>query len=408
MEFRFVSRRPAGLKRYVESVWFARGRIDYPDERIAPTGSTVAVVVLGDPIRETPADGAGEALVAETGFLLGPHDRPVVNEPLGETHCVGIVTTPVGCEAVFGVRPATIRGRVVDLMTAWPAAGPLRQRLLDRAAAAALGGGAAGNRDHPGGNGTRMGDLADRNAADNALAHVAAGDGVADRGGGAAAATADGESADALLGVAAAATLGGGAAGNRDHPGGKGTRVGDLADRKAADNPLARVAAGSRVDDDTGHGDTDGDRASGDIADALLDLTTAAVAAAVEGAQVKDTGRCERAVAALEADPARSIGALATELGLSHGHLDHEFTEIVGLSPRVLARILRLRVLLARLDVYAPVPWSALAAELGWFDQSHFIRDFKRHTGVTPSEYVAAQRGSYTPDQAAPGFVPRR
>ncbi|MBB5787761.1 AraC-like DNA-binding protein [Jiangella mangrovi] len=93
---------------------------------------------------------------------------------------------------------------------------------------------------------------------------------------------------------------------------------------------------------------------------------------------------------------------------MSHGHLDREFTEVVGLSPRVLARILRLRVLLARLDVYAPVPWPALAAELGWFDQSHFIRDFKRHTGVTPSEYVAAQRGSFTPDQAAPGFVPRR
>ncbi|MBB5787762.1 DUF6597 domain-containing transcriptional factor [Jiangella mangrovi] len=130
MEFRFVSRRPEGLERFVESIWFARGRIDYPDERIAPTGSTVAVVVLGDPIRETPADGAGEPLVTGTGFLLGPHDRPVVNEPLGETHCVGIVTTPVGCEAVFGIRPATIRGRVVDLLTAWPAATPLRRRLL--------------------------------------------------------------------------------------------------------------------------------------------------------------------------------------------------------------------------------------------------------------------------------------
>ena len=280
MEFRFASRRPAGLERYVESVWYARGRIDYPDERIAPTGSVVAVVVLGDPIRETPADGTGESLVAETGFLLGPHDRPVVNEPLGETHCVGIVTTPVGCEAVFGVRPATIRGRVVDLQTAWPEAEPLRRRLLDR--------------------------------------------------------------------------------------------------------------IGGTPDD-------------------LLDLVTATLTPTLTaGTRPRDTGRCERAVAALEADPAQSIGALAAELGLSHGHLDHEFTEIVGLSPRVLARILRLRVLLARLDVYAPVPWSALAAELGWFDQSHFIRDFKRHTGVTPSDYVVAQRRSFTPDQAAPGFVPRR
>jgi AraC-like DNA-binding protein len=44
----------------------------------------------------------------------------------------------------------------------------------------------------------------------------------------------------------------------------------------------------------------------------------------------------------------------------------------------------------------------------GWFDQAHLIRDFKRHTGVTPSEYVAAQRSTYDRDEAAisAGFVP--
>ncbi len=46
------------------------------------------------------------------------------------------------------------------------------------------------------------------------------------------------------------------------------------------------------------------------------------------------------------------------------------------------------------------------AARMGWFDQSHFIGHFRRHTGVTPSAYVAAQRRSFTPEQAAPGFVP--
>jgi AraC-like DNA-binding protein len=56
--------------------------------------------------------------------------------------------------------------------------------------------------------------------------------------------------------------------------------------------------------------------------------------------------------------------------------------------------------------VYGQVAWVDLAAELGWFDQAHLIRDFKRHTGVTPSEYQAAQREMYTPDEAEPGFVP--
>jgi len=69
---------------------------------------------------------------------------------------------------------------------------------------------------------------------------------------------------------------------------------------------------------------------------------------------------------------------------------------------------LRMRRLLESIDVYGSVGWADKAAELGWSDQAHLIRDFKRHTGVTPSEYLAAQRSTYdrtqTPDSA--GFVP--
>src|SRR5687767_11748178 len=129
VDFEFTERRPAGrLGRYVASVWHARGQIPYAREKIAPTGSTVAGIVLGPPIRQTPA--AGPPFVATTGFLIGPHDRPLVNEPTGRTDCVGVVTTPIGCRAVFGVPPATLRGRVVDLLAAWPAGRLLRDDLL--------------------------------------------------------------------------------------------------------------------------------------------------------------------------------------------------------------------------------------------------------------------------------------
>ena len=79
---------------------------------------------------------------------------------------------------------------------------------------------------------------------------------------------------------------------------------------------------------------------------------------------------------------------------------------MVGLGPRTLARILRTRHLLERLDLHGDPSWSDLAAEGGWFDQSHLIRDFRLHTGVTPSEYVEAQRRFFQPDDVAPGFVP--
>ena len=274
--FEYVPRRVGGeTGRFVELVWFARGRITGVRERIAPTGSTVAAVVLGDPIRRTPV-GEGAALLAEEGFLIGPHDRPIVNEPQGETFCVGIVTTPVGCRPALGLAPATLRGRVMDLLRAWPKALGLRRELMTcRTPAEAL------------------------------------------------------DVVEAAL---------------------------------ATPEPFDRHAF----------------------------------------------ERCEAAVQQLSAEPTRPVTDIAAGLGVSHGYLDRQFTEQVGLSPRTLARILRMRRLLEEIDVYGSVGWADKAAELGWFDQAHLIRDFKRHTGVTPSEYLAAQRATYNRTEAATsaGFVP--
>lgn len=67
-----------------------------------------------------------------------------------------------------------------------------------------------------------------------------------------------------------------------------------------------------------------------------------------------------------------------------------------------------MRGLLERIDVGTSVPWIELAAELGWFDQAHLIRDSERRTGVTPSVYVEAQRALYSPTESgeAAGLVP--
>jgi hypothetical protein len=95
--FTFRPRHPGGsLGRFVEVSGFARGTVPFARERIAPTGSSVSVVVLGAPIRQTPDDGRGEPLEARRGWLAGPHDPPVVKEPLGVTHAVGVVCTPIG------------------------------------------------------------------------------------------------------------------------------------------------------------------------------------------------------------------------------------------------------------------------------------------------------------------------
>ena len=104
----------------------------------------------------------------------------------------------------------------------------------------------------------------------------------------------------------------------------------------------------------------------------------------------------------------RPIADIAAALRVSHGHLDREFTRIVGLAPRRLARLLRVEQLLAAIDLAHDVSWADLAAQLGWADQSHMIRDVKRHTGSTPSAYVAARRafGTAFATEESARFVP--
>ena len=81
-------------------------------------------------MRVRSAEHDGDPLVAQRGYLIGPHDGPVLNEPTGQTHAVGIVTTPVGAGPVLGIEPARVRGRVVDLPSVWRDADELR-RLVD-------------------------------------------------------------------------------------------------------------------------------------------------------------------------------------------------------------------------------------------------------------------------------------
>jgi AraC-like DNA-binding protein len=278
--FDFRVRTPGDeLGRAVASFWYARGTVPYRREKVAPTGSSVAVLVLGDAILETAGGARSAPFRAEEGFLIGPHDRPATNEPTGETFALGIVTTSVGCRAALGVHPARVAGTVVDLLAAWPAARALRHELLALAA-----------------------------------------------------------------------------------------------------DPEAML-----------------ERTEACVRDRLM-------------LDIPGLDRCERAVALLAADPVRPIADVAAEVGVSHGHLDREFTRVVGLSPRRLARLLRVERLLAAIEPGTAVQWADLAADLGWTDQSHMIRDIKRHTGVTPSAYLSARQAyaSDEPSAEAARFVPER
>jgi AraC-like DNA-binding protein len=77
---------------------------------------------------------------------------------------------------------------------------------------------------------------------------------------------------------------------------------------------------------------------------------------------------------------------------MSTRSLQRLFATYVGLSPKsVLARY-RLQDAAAAIDAGEVSDLAGLAAELGWFDQAHFSRDFRSVVGVTPSAYLARAR----------------
>ena len=71
--------------------------------------------------------------------------------------------------------------------------------------------------------------------------------------------------------------------------------------------------------------------------------------------------------------------------------LQRLFAQYVGLSPKWVIQRYRLHEAIERLATGSPPDWAALALELGYFDQAHFIRDFRRMTGWAPLAYL--QRG---------------
>lgn len=67
--------------------------------------------------------------------------------------------------------------------------------------------------------------------------------------------------------------------------------------------------------------------------------------------------------------------------------LERLFDDEIGVSPKWVIQRYRLHEALARMTDAAPVDWAQFAQDLGYFDQAHFIRDFRNQVGMTPHAY---------------------
>lgn len=97
------------------------------------------------------------------------------------------------------------------------------------------------------------------------------------------------------------------------------------------------------------------------------------------------------AVARLDrAMTASPIAALARDAGITVRTLERRVQAAVGLSPKLLHRVLRFRRAFHALEQSRPGRWSRAALEAGYYDQAHLIRDFRRFAGAPPSAFFSS------------------
>jgi AraC-like DNA-binding protein len=96
------------------------------------------------------------------------------------------------------------------------------------------------------------------------------------------------------------------------------------------------------------------------------------------------------ALAAIDAAPRRPIGEITDRIGLSARRFIEVFTAQVGLTPKLYCRVRRFQEVLARIHGAEAVDWTDVALTCGYYDQAHFIHDFRAFSGLSPTAYLRA------------------
>ncbi len=103
-----------------------------------------------------------------------------------------------------------------------------------------------------------------------------------------------------------------------------------------------------------------------------------------------------------DTDGLLSIRSLANEAGCSQKHLIAQFRDYVGMPPKVVARLIRFNRAIKSIERGRLTDWVRLALDCGYYDQAHFVRDFRAFAGCTPTELSQSVAGpSFRVDHGA-------
>jgi AraC-like DNA-binding protein len=84
--------------------------------------------------------------------------------------------------------------------------------------------------------------------------------------------------------------------------------------------------------------------------------------------------------------------ALAEQFNISEGYIHKLFTKKLGISVKPFSQIVRISNILEEIYREGKSDWFEILDKYGYFDQAHFIKDFKKVTGKTPCQYYSMDK----------------
>ncbi|WP_300602078.1 helix-turn-helix domain-containing protein [Niabella sp.] len=89
----------------------------------------------------------------------------------------------------------------------------------------------------------------------------------------------------------------------------------------------------------------------------------------------------------LSANGQYSVDQLCGQLQVNRRQLERKFASLIGISPKQFSRIIRMQAMLRLLLNKQYDSLTSLAYEGDYYDQAHFIKDFRAFTGKTPGDF---------------------
>ena len=97
------------------------------------------------------------------------------------------------------------------------------------------------------------------------------------------------------------------------------------------------------------------------------------------------TKSCVEAI--LQSQGQLSVIELADKINVNRRNLERKFNTAIGMSPKQLSRVVRLQAAIKMMEQDGFTNLTSLAYESGYYDQAHFIKDFKEFTGISPRQF---------------------